>query len=193
MKKIIIYILPILLIASCCKDESAIIPGQNFIPDEILDEIEANGQPIYDGYDPPELKGTFFVSSLVKVESNFVDFASPYGFADETLTFSDYNKNNLTLKVSYEQGSTKGEGLGSFISGEGEYFTVYVKIDVEENDGHTYVSTKVISGTLQENGIKDIAISFFMVDDNGDPDDDLIANGQGRRFKDSNGFSDKIN
>lgn len=194
MKKIILYILPILLVASCCKDESAIIPGQDFIPDEILDEIEANGQPIYDGYDPPKLEGTFFVSDLVKVESNFVDTANPYGFADETITFSDYNEDKLTLKIDYKQGGSIGEGLGSFISGKGNNFTIYVRIDVEDlNNGHTHLLTKVVSGTLEENGIRDISISIFMVDDKGDPHDRLIENGQGRRFKDSNNFSNKIN
>ncbi len=192
MKKLFIYLSIILCLSACCKDQSEVIPGQDFIPDEILAEIEDNGQPIHEGFNPPNLSGSYLISPLILVESNFPDSNTSGSFADERITFYDFDENDLTIKVDYTQASSSGQGLGSFVSGEGNNFTVYVELNAERTDGTTYLLTKVISGTLQENGIQDVSLSVFMIDDNGDPNDVLIENGQGRRFKDGNDFSDKI-
>jgi len=193
MKKALLFIGIITLLSACRKDNPEIIPGQDFIPDEVLEEIIDNGQPVYEGVNPPDLTGTYFISPLALVESNFDDNSSPGTiFSPEEITFYDYNEDDLTIKVSYEQGNSSGDALGSFISGEDNNFTIYVRVDANETDGGSYLFTKVVSGTFENDGIRDVSMSVFMVDDNGDPDGDLIENGQGRRFIDGDGFSPKI-
>ncbi len=86
----------------------------------------------------------------------------------------------------------EGDGFGSFISGQGNNFTVYVKIDAEDTKGHKLLQTEVYSGTLEQGGIRNLQRSLFMIDDKGDPNGEYIENGQGRLVEDGDGFSEKI-
>jgi hypothetical protein len=193
--KYLILLLPLaILFGACCKDHSDIIPGQNFIPDDILKAIQDNGQIIYTGYNPPVLEGKYFISPVLLVNSNFADIASPGDqFVDAIVEFYDYNPNDLTLKVRIEEiGESVGEGFGSFISGSGNNFTVYVKVETEDTQGHKFLQTDVYSGTLESGGIRDLQRSGFMVDDKGDPNNEYIENGQGRLAEDGDGSSEKI-
>ncbi len=193
MKHFISLLILTLLLGACCKDHSEIIPGQNFIPDDVLDAIRANGQIIYDGYNPPALKDKFLMSPSVLVSSNFDDvFAPGHQFVDAIIEFSNFNPNDLTIKVTIEEGTTQGEGIGSFISGVGNNFTVYVKLDTEDATGHKIVHADVFSGTLETGGIRNLQRSVFMIEDNGDPNNDYIEIGQGRLAEDEDGFSEKI-
>jgi hypothetical protein len=193
MKKILYSLMLASLLSACCDDHSELIPGQNFIPKDILDEIRNNGQIIYEGYNPPALSGRFLMSPVILVSSNFDDFAQPgYQFNDAIIEFSDFDPNTLTLKVSFTESSTSGEGKGSFISGQGNNFTVYVRIDTKDSQGHEFLQTDVYSGTLEPGGIRNLQRSVFMVDDKGDPNDDYIENGQGRLVRDGDGFSERL-
>ena len=193
MKKIFTFIAISFLLASCYDDHSEVIPGQDFIPDEILAEIRENGQPIFEGLNPPDVTGEYLLSPLTLQKSNFDDSYKPGKvFANQTTMFSDLDPKSLTLRVDIEQAGNLGEGFGSFISGNGNDFTIYVKIAVTEEDGHQTVATEVYSGTLVDGGIKNLYLSYFMIDDGGDPDGDLIEIGQGRLFRDGDGFSERI-
>jgi hypothetical protein len=194
MKYLILSLSLAVLFGACCKDHSDIIPGQNFIPEDVLKAIEDNGQVIYKGFNPPDLPGKYLMSPAVLVSSNFPDNASPGDrFVDAIIEFYDYNPSDLTLKVRIEEiGESTGEGFGSFISGNGNNFTVYVKVETEDTQGHKFLQTDVYSGTLESGGIRDLQRSGFMVDDKGDPNNEYIENGQGRLAEDGDGFSEKI-
>ncbi|MEM9672104.1 MAG: hypothetical protein AAF992_05885 [Bacteroidota bacterium] len=192
MKHLLILLAVAVLLASCHEDHSDLIPGQDFIPDEILEEIKANGQPIFEGLNPPDVTGRYRVSPMELVSSNFTDNNRPAFFFDEIVDFNGLNQGELTLEVASENGGTLGEGFGSFISGSGQKFTIYVRIDRIDEKGHKTLETRLYSGTLTDGGIVNLYTSFFMIDDGGDPDGDSIENGQGRLFKDGNGFSEKM-
>ena len=193
MKKIFAFIAISLIFSSCYDDHSEVIPGQDFIPDEILAEIRENGQPIFEGLNPPDVTGRFVSRPHTLVESNFDDSFQPGDrFAELTVDFFEYDPNKLTLKVSIDQGSAGGDGLGSFISGQGNNFTIYVRLEREVNGAKT-LQTRVYSGTLTDGGISNLYESLFMIDDGGDPNGTLISVGQGRLFEDGDGFSPKIN
>jgi len=193
MKKIFAFIAISLIFSSCYDDHSEVIPGQDFIPDEILAEIRENGQPIFEGLNPPDVTGRYFSDPVTLVASNFDDPDDPGNtYAPLTSNFTDFNDEELTLKVDVEQGSAGGSGYGSFISGSGNDFTIYVRIE-RERDGVQTLQTWVYSGTLQDNGIVNLYLSIFMINDGGDPNGNLLDIGQGRLFKDGDGFSPKIN
>ena len=128
------------------------------------------------------------------VSSNFDDNISPgYEFIDIIVTFSDWEKGSSDITIQIEEvGKSLGTAMGSYISGVGNDFTVYVLIDVTDEKDHTYTTTQVFSGTWTEDGIKDLQLSIFMVDDKGDPNDEYIENGEGRLIEDGDGFSEKI-
>ena len=195
MKNLFILLVIAVFFVSCHEDHSDLIPGQDFIPEEILAEIKANGQPIFEGLNPPDISGEFLVSPYILVSSNFDDIWNPgHVFNDQYIEFINLDQNTLKLEVKIISGTggSTGEGFGSFISGEGNDFTVFVRVDRTDEDGHTSLTTEVYSGTLTDNGILNMYGSLFMVDDNGDPNNDLLENGNGRLFYDSDGFSEKV-
>jgi len=193
MKNTIFFLLLALVLGSCCKEYPELVPGQNFIPDDILKAIEDNGQVIYNGYTPPNLEGKYFISPQVLVNSNFDDPYLPgHVFTNTTIEFSEFNQQDLTIKITITEGNLTGVGYGSFISGQDNNFTVYVKVEAKDSKGHQLLQTEVYSGTLEATGIRNLQRSLFMVDDHGDPNNEYIGNGQGRLAKDSDGFSEKL-
>lgn len=194
MKQLLSFLAIALLFSACCKDHSDLIPGQDFIPDDVLRAIEENGQTIHKGFNPPALDGRYRLAPAVLVRSNFDDPYLPgHAFLDATIGFSQYNPGNLTLKVTVSEGSaSSGEGSGSFVSGSGNNFTVYVKVESTDAEGNTVIHADVYSGTLEAGGIRNLQRSYFMIDDNGDPNDRYIEVGNGRLAEDQDGFSEKI-
>jgi len=194
MKYFLSYLTIAVLLSACCKDHSDIIPGQDFIPDDILKAIEDNGQIIHKGYNPPALQGKYLMSPVVLVNSNFDDpFLPGHRFVDAIIEFSEYNPNKLTLKVAVEEiGVSKGDGYGSFISGYDNYFTVYVKVNNKDTKGHEVLTANVYSGTIEADGIYHLQLSIFVIDNNGDPNNEYVENGQGRLIIDQDSISEKI-
>ena len=194
MKQLIPFLAIALLFSACCKDHSELIPGQDFIPDNVLRAIEENGQTIYKGFNPPALEGKYLMAPAILVRSNFDDPYLPgHAFLNATMGFSDYDPGKLTLKVTVSEGSAStGEGYGSFITGSGNNFTVYVKVESTDAEGHTVLHADVYSGTVEAGGIRNLQRSYFMIDDNGDPNDRYIEIGNGRLAEDQDGFSQKI-
>jgi hypothetical protein len=168
-------------------------PNDEGVPDiitpEDLEAIEELGLEIYEGKTPPDVTGTYFISPLILVKSNFADGYKPGDrFSDKTLTFSE-QKNDLSIKVDYTQGGSQGTGLGSFISGKDNKFTVYVPIESTNGYGTCYM-IQVYSGEIEPGGIRNCQFALIMKDKNGVPN--VINNGQGRLFKDGDGFSERI-
>ncbi|MEA4917443.1 hypothetical protein [Proteiniphilum sp.] len=166
---------------------------KNLIPEELFDEIERLGMIVNGGNTPPSLTGAYLISPLTLIQTNIPDdFEIGEVFADKMITFSNQNNSQLTIQVDYVTGSSKGEGLGGFIIGSGNKFTIFVEIARTSSRGLQLKLVEVYSGTLDADGIKDMYTALFMLDDKGDPYDEYIENGQGRLFWDSDGFSEKI-
>lgn len=164
----------------------------DIIPPEILDEIIGLGLEIHGGTTPPNIEGTYLISPAILVKSNFNDNAYPGSqFANQYLTFSKQNNSDLSIRVDYIEGSSQATGLGAFISGEGNKFTVYVPTVNTDEHGHICEVIEACSGEIEEGGIRNFYNVLIMKDDHGDPDNDLIENGQGRLFKDGDGFSER--
>lgn len=185
---------------SCDHDDDAMELDENgltkditdLVPQEILDEIIANGLPIYGGGNPPNIEGSFFVSPLILLDSNRPDDSPGDLFSDTELNFAEQNNQNLAVMVDFISGDQVGTGIGSFIVGEGCQFSVFVEVLVTNLSGAEAQTVKVISGCLDENGISDLFTAIFMIDDNGDPNNEFIENGEGRVFHDEDGFSERL-
>lgn len=192
MKNIFLFLLAALLFQSCCKDHSNIIPGQNFIPDDILHAISDNGQVIYEGYQPVDISGRYLMSPALLVSSNFDDSFSPgHSFSDLIIEFYDVNASTLTCKVKIEEGGEPGVSYDAFISGQGNDFTLYAKIQ-QDYDDVTALQTEIYSGTIEAGGIRNLQRSLFMVDNKGNPNQDILGNGQGRLAEDGDHFSERF-
>jgi len=161
----------------------------NFLPDSIITEMEDLGMILNTGGSPSDVTGTYEVTPFILDSSNISSDYSGMAFADLRFKLYDQNNEDLTIKVDYVNGPEEGSGLGSFIVGEGNEFTVVSEVTtVAYSD--TAVAAMVFSGELQDDGINEFYYANFMIENNGSSY--FIKNGQGRVIYDSDGFSDKV-
>ena len=166
------------------------------VPENILAEMRALNMPINTGGSPPIIdNSTFKGSPFILLSSTIPNDKIGGQFDDMIVSFNQQDNNKLSLIVDYENGFAKGKGLGSFIAGNGNDFSIFAKIDVESTQQVAGIKAKsvyVFSGTLTPTGIKNFHAALFMVDDAGDPNNIWIENGQGRVVYDKDGFSEKL-
>ncbi len=196
----ILCLVTMVMSVSCLRDgedtivlENTPAPIEDIIPPVILDEMEEYIL-IHRGENPPKVEGVYLVEpEAVYCSDN--GFEPGYDNIFRHLS-RFFNQNDRTLTLDYEEKNEQGshsEGIGSFISGSGNNFTVYFDTEGITNDEGVEIWRKtalVISGTLTSAGIQDLQYSFVMVEKK-DPDGHLMDEGEFRVFKDKDGVSPK--
>ena len=168
---------------------------QNLIPPDILEAIEDLGIEINEGRNPPNIEGTFFISALQLVRST--TRTSIANMWNKYVTFSRQDNTTLTIDVNYTMqtahwhGPMNSEGLGSFIVGEGNRFTVVVDA-TREQGGYTARTVEIFSGELYGAGIVNYHWAVMMIDNSGNPLGIWIQNGTGYAKRDRHGFSERV-
>lgn len=166
----------------------------NIVPDAIIDKMKENGMPIHEGNKPPSIANIYKMSPCIMVSSTVPDDEDTVGyeFADDIIKFYDQDNKTLTIKVIERQGSSSGIGYGSFLSGSGDKFSVFAK-SMTYDEGDSCSTIIVFSGTITLQGIKDLFLSVYMVNNYGNPHDVWIPEGTGRVAKDGDGMSEIVN
>ncbi|MDZ7720885.1 MAG: hypothetical protein U5K72_18850 [Balneolaceae bacterium] len=178
-------------------------PIRDLLGDDLLNVLENDlGLPIHRGKNPPNVEARLLTSSSsigqatvmmqpTILESTNVpnDGIQPGGrFRDTLFRFSNQDNKNLT--VDFDRivlGSNPFLGENSFIIGKGKKFSVFGKqLDIVEQD--TVVSVNFLSGTMDDNGIRDAFGGIIVVDDQGIGV--FIPSGTGRVFVDGDGFAE---
>lgn len=181
---------------SCKKDDKKVESNgltkdiNDLVPESVLKQIDSLGMVIHKGGNPPTITGTYFASPFVLKNSNISYDQIGYTFADYSVTFYDQDNENLEVKVNYVNGPETGNGIGGFIVGEDDEFTVFAEMNAAAN-GDSATMVHVISGKMVQEGIKDLYFANFMIDNRGNPNGYWIENGQGRIVYDSDGMSEK--
>ena len=165
--------------------------GLTIIPPDLLEDLLRLGIEINHGRNPPNIRGTYLVSPVVLVRSNFADTSSSgRKFADIELTFSNQDNAKMTVECDYVQSGTSITQTGSgtaFLTGDGNKFSVFVENDGTYN-GRQFVTVDIYSGEITSAGIKDYYNAFIaIVEAPG-----TVSRGQGRLFYDSDGLSVRI-
>jgi len=147
------------------------------------------GMELNTGGNPPNVENIYEVSPFVLDSSNIPsDYPGMY-FSNLRFKFYDQNNSDLTVKLDYINGPEEGSGLGSFIVGDGNQFTVVSEVTTVANSD-TAVAAMVFSGELADGGINNFVYANFMLENNGSTY--FIENGQGRVIYDSDGFSEEV-
>ena len=198
---LIIAVFAGMMLSSCTKtiDENGLTRQINkIVPDSILTNMMNQGMPINGGNEPPNVEGTYIATPFNLVSSSVPDDPEEHTFSDFIITFKNFNKRKLTLEIDYENGPETGEGVASFVVGEGNNFSMFCEIKSRQLILFKADAIMVITGTLTENGIEDFYVANFMIDNHGNKmpflDEDLgvwIPNGTGRVIFDSDSFSEK--
>ena len=165
--------------------------GLTVIPPDLLEDLLRLGIEINHGNNPPCIEGTFFVSPQVLVRSNFTDSSSPgHLFADMELTFSNQNNARMTVDVDFIYHSILADGTGanSFITGSGNNFSVFSDTSGTTRGGFPFRSVEIYSGKISPSGIMNFQRVLIITMEA----PDTIRRGQGRLFRDEDGFSERI-
>lgn len=159
----------------------------------LLEALENIGIQINLGEDPPNVEGSYLFNPVILQATSVPGDQSRVGqgFADPTVTFSNQDNTSLTLDLEARSTNTSVVGTGSFISGSGDSFTVYFLTEVTQS-GHTFESTETYSGVVTDAGIENLQRAVFVVDDRGDPNNNIIPNNTGRLFIDQDGLSMRV-
>lgn len=205
MKKVTIQFLGIILalsfvFAGCKKDkkENSKVGDNgltqeinNLIPDSIITEMVNLGMPINRGESPPELNGIYLASPFILKASNIANDSPGYVFSDYEVTFYEQNNDNLSIKVDYLNGPESGSGLGGFVVGKDNNFSVFAEVSSTYSSYNARL-VHVISGKMTATGIRDLYFANFMLDNNGNLGGIWIEESEGRVIYDPDGFSEKL-
>jgi hypothetical protein len=163
----------------------------NLIPDSIITAMVNLGMPINRGETPPDISASFLASPFILKSSTILSDVPGYQFSDYTVTFYEQNNDNLSVRVDYLNGPESGTGLGGFIVGANNNFSVFAEVN-STYSGKDATLVHVISGTLTATGIQNLYFANFMLNNNGNPGGIWIEEGDGRVIYDSDGFSEKV-
>jgi hypothetical protein len=193
LKIIMLIVLPSLVFFNCTKTENK-TDGlsqdiHNIVPDSILTKMKALGLPINEGTTPPNIEKIYLASPFVlKATNRPSDFVIGYQFSDYKVQFYQQNNSKLSILLDYINGPESGTGLGGFVSGANNKFSVFAKLSATSN-GDKADLIQVISGTIVSGAIKDLYFANFMLNNYGNPHGYWIGQGQGRVIYDSDGNS----
>lgn len=168
---------------------------ESTIPDDLIDPMR-DYMPIYEGNNPPNIEGCYFVSPCELVYSSD-GMASGTVFVDYYYQFSNQDELNKTVDL-YDMGYNGGIiaqnwSEQSYIMGDGNNFTVYFDVSgVSHYDDGDATSKLVylISGTVGDDGITDFYQGYIMKEKN-DPNNHLMDVGTYRVLYDGDGWSPK--
>jgi hypothetical protein len=158
-----------------------------YVSQSQLNALAKMGLKIYDGATPPTVTGDYYCNSLVRTGGNIPDDTST-SFSNLGLRFTSQGVDNSVV-VTYDQsGIESGTGLGAFISGSGNNFSIYVQI-TGTSAGLAFKDAMVFSGTKTATGIKDFVYALLLTDKDPDPYGALIEVDQGRVIKEDDGLA----
>lgn len=160
------------------------------IDSAILEQLENAGLQINRGYEPPSLEGSYRVNPMTLEASTYDDIRQPgYEFQPMTITLENQDHDALTVEMSYIHGNDDpGSGTASFISGEGDAFSLFA-IAEGTLEGLPYKNLTVVSGEITTVGIANLQYAFVTIDDYDDPNNEILDPGQGRIIGDGDGMS----
>ncbi len=191
----LLLMLAVVVVVSGCDDDDLILSDgltreiHELVPPEILEVIEGLGMPVYGGGKPPNIEEIFEGAPLILLSTNVPNDHSPgYRFADLRVKFYNQDNSKFTIGVDYTSGSERGTGLGGFVVGDNNRFTVFAELDSSIGDSHADM-VLMFSGERVADGILELHMANFMVDNYGNPQGYWIPDGTGRVFHDSDGHS----
>ncbi len=171
---------------------------KHVVPDDILSLMSPH-IPIYDGANPPIIENMYLISPMIlSYNSNPSGTYKPGKIvADNYISFADQDLMTNTLNFFGKEVNSSGKvisedsGLGAFITGDGDNFSVFFNVNGNSyySDGDaSFKEALIISGTKTPFGIKDIYYAFVMIEKN-DPNNHLMGEGEFRVYVDDDSLS----
>lgn len=164
---------------------------KNFVPQSVIDSMRNWGMTINEGKNPPVIDGIYNITPNICTFDNSPGNRTGDKFADYRYRFRDQNIENLTISLDYKalNGIDSAFGVGSFIAGNNNSFTVFVNVSGVQY-GISYKQIAFYSGTKSATGMDEFQHGFYFTEKGPDPEKKLVEAGTSRIFHDEDEFSD---
>ncbi len=162
------------------------------IPEEFLDLLDDH-ITIYNGNNPPIIEGEYLVKPCTMQYDSDGDFSVGHEFTPKQIKVSNQDILNNTIDYEEKQGSSVAKGIGSFISGDGDNFSVFFNIEGVDYFSEYDVYTKkamIVSGIKTANGIRNLAYAFIITSKSDDPQNKIMDVGDYRVIRDGDGLAE---
>ena len=144
------------------------VEAKAIIPEETLHQIRAQGMPIYEGTNPPNIEGIYLLDNL---RFHYSSDSGEKGFTkgDKAVNYKYrfYQQNGVKLKSDYRAlkfgVNDIATGSGAIISGSGNNFTVFLN-HAAHTEGVKNNDIILISGEITPEGIKDLVLTLTVTE-----------------------------
>ena len=193
-KYLLISLTAILVILACfsCEREgeyTIIIPTKRDVKPitDIIPQALINQVVIHQGYDPPNITGSYLISPYKLTYSTQEHDSIGLIWSSKAIKFSNQSYDNT---ISYHSSLAGPEIVSpiAYIQGSGNNFTVYLR-ETKIDQGKTVTTATVISGTKRSNGIENLVYAFAMIN----PADGSVIAGTMRKFIDGDYLAENFN
>ncbi|HET8886862.1 MAG TPA: hypothetical protein VFM70_10975 [Salinimicrobium sp.] len=197
IKLILAFVLVILTVVSCSKDEdSGSFNGsrnaiEDYVTSDLLETMENMGLHVNPGDNPPMVQGSYRIEPCKLIATSVPSDNEGSVFNPVTFELTNLNLDDLSLTYAGSGGMQVDSGTGALISGEGDSVSIFLKLE-SEISGYSSETIFVLSGNYTEVGFLNFQMAVFMLDNNGNPGGVFIEDGQGRIFIDDNGLVEKL-
>jgi hypothetical protein len=168
---------------------------RTFLTPALMDTLKKYGMPIHEGNNPPNIEGFFYANSQGLDSSNVATDAPNKTFRPMSIKLFGQTADQR-VSLEYDQTVEKGSGLGAFITGSGEKFTLYVPIKAKATragspDTVDYETAVCYSGRIDTAGIHDFVNGLVITKKEPDPLKWVLEVGQGRVIGESDSLAAK--
>lgn len=193
-----LVVLLTIIISACSSDDATQLTSfdgtlqsiEDFYGKRAVDSIKKLGIAINTGNTPPNVEGVFEAVPFVLEASLFKNDNIGSIFTANKVTLSNQNNNALTINYKgLQSGNSSSTTQASYISGNGNKFSIFTKIEYTETGLTPSLAATIISGEIKPEGIADYQEIFLMLDNKGQSA--LIRNYFGRLFKDGDNLASK--
>ncbi len=163
-------------------------PPSTPVPDN-RHPLEKAGMVLYDGENPPDVTGDFFLDSL---EIVYDDLNVRFDIVNYTYYFSEQTALN-EVETAWEADGIDdtAAGVKGRIEGSGACWTNYVQMN-GALESCTYAMENVFSGCMQDGGIRDWFFGFVMLHKDGEGCEVLVPVDHRRVIKEADGLASRL-
>ena len=189
--------LPSALVLNACGDDDEDKPDsgevdtrlEKVVPNEYRKQMEKY-ITIYDGVNPPNVEGVYLASPSTLVYDSSGGYEPGKTFSNYYYKFSNQNSANNTVDYNRRNLSANDteSSTGAFISGNGKNFTIFFNT-TGQSLGISLKRALLVSGTMTDEGVKNLVWAFVMVEKGSDPENQLMKVGEFRVLKDGDGMA----
>ncbi|MDP3973757.1 MAG: hypothetical protein Q8P92_02905 [Candidatus Daviesbacteria bacterium] len=138
-------------------------PVNEFLNNNDIKEYEEVGMKIYTGNNPPNIEGLYKSDSLVIFYDKPFEDAAPPGVEVTNYNHQFYDQeSDGTIKLSRKsvEGDDEGVGMGGFISGDNNCFSIFVNVE-DQFDQCNINEATIYSACKTEEGLEQLQVGFI--------------------------------